>query len=111
VRREDERRATRLVELAHEREDGAAGFGVEVRGGLVGQHQHRIAHERTRDRDALPLTARELVRALAHLLLQPHAVDELVHALGALRVRGPAAQQQRNSTFWRTSSTLTRLKD
>ena len=53
----------RLVEALEERHDLDAGLRVEVAGGLVGEQDRRIVHQRARDGDALALAAGELVRA------------------------------------------------
>ena len=43
-----------------------AGLRVEVARRLVREQDRRVVHERSRDRDALTLTARELVRTMRH---------------------------------------------
>ena len=68
-------------------EDARAHRDVEHRDGLVGDEQLRLEHERRRDRDALPLAARELVRVAVEEELggrEPGALERLAHALGAL---------------------------
>src|SRR5919197_1337062 len=57
------------VQLLDQGHDLRAGRTVEVAGRLVGEHDRRRADERARDRDPLPLAARELGRAC----LQPGA--------------------------------------
>jgi hypothetical protein len=52
----DDRGAGR-VELFQQRQDGRAGGGVQVPGGLVGQHQRRAAGYRPGDRHPLPFPA------------------------------------------------------
>jgi hypothetical protein len=47
--------------------DPDGGLGVEVAGRLVGEQQGRMVDERPRDRDALLLTARQLVREVVEL--------------------------------------------
>src|SRR5437762_124848 len=44
-----------LVQFAEQGEDGLSGGGVEVAGGLVGEHDRRPSDQRPGDRDALPL--------------------------------------------------------
>ena len=46
---------------------------VEVAGGLVGEHERRLAHDRASDRDALTLPARHLRRAVIQAMTQPHS--------------------------------------
>ena len=59
---------------------------VERRDRLVGDDQRRIQHQRARDRDALPLAAREHVR-IARVVLGPQA-DLGEHRAGALGALG-----------------------
>ena len=73
-------------------EDAGAHRDVEHRYGLVGYEQLRLQHERCRDRDALSLAARELVRVTLEEELgggEPGALERIVHALGALCSRPP----------------------
>ena len=57
--------AERVDRAAQQREDLAAGRGVEVAGRLVGEHDARPRDERPGDGDALLLAAGELGRAVA----------------------------------------------
>ena len=70
VRDDEERGAQLLVDLAEEVVDRVGVHGVEVAGGLVGEHQRRAVHERAGDGHALLLTARELVGVLLLEALQ-----------------------------------------
>ena len=64
---------------------------VEVAGGLVGEHDARLGDERARDRDALLLSARQLVGHVAEPLAEPHALERGARATCALAAaRGPA---------------------
>ena len=72
VRDEDHGRAVATGQLGQEREDLGACFGVEVAGRLVGEQQARLADDRTSDRDALLLAARE---ALDQLCAAPREAD------------------------------------
>ena len=47
-----------------------AGDGIEVAGGLVGEHQRRFGDERTRDGDALLLAARQFIRPVRETFLE-----------------------------------------
>ena len=67
-------------EVAHDDEHLADELGVERRGDLVEQHHVRLHHQRARDRDALLLAARELVRMLVRLLLEPDLRQQHVRA-------------------------------
>jgi hypothetical protein len=64
------------VEDAH---DADGGRGVEVPGRLVGEHDQRPVDERPRDRDALLLTAGQLVREPPGLLGETDEVEHLRH--------------------------------
>ena len=66
--------AVDAVEDAH---DADGRRRVEVPGGLVGEQDQRPVHERARDRDALLLATRELVREPAGLLGQADEVEDL----------------------------------
>src|SRR5262245_16664725 len=50
------------MQLVEQRQDLDARLRVEVTRRLVGEQDRRVRDERARDRDALPLAARELVR-------------------------------------------------
>ena len=79
-------------------EDAGAHRHVEHRDGLVGDEQLRLEHERGRDRDALPLAARELVRVAVEEQLggrQAGALERLAHALDALLARADAVDHER----------------
>ena len=65
---DDDRRPALLVDGEEEVVNRAAGRGVEVARGLVGEQELRREHERPRERDALLLAARELARPVQHAL-------------------------------------------
>ena len=54
---------------------------VEVPGRLVGEQDRRVVDQRARDRDALLLPARQLVRMVVGAVAEP---DQLEHLHGAL---------------------------
>src|SRR6266568_6239881 len=81
---EDEGGPVLPVHLLHEVDDALPRLRVEVRGGLVGEHQGRAGDERARDRDALALAAGELARAVLRVALAPHRREQGRHALRAL---------------------------
>src|SRR6185503_2899766 len=62
VRHHDDRLAQVVVQPLEQPEDLLGGRAVEIAGGLVGDDQRRVRDQRTRDRDALLLPARKLVR-------------------------------------------------
>src|SRR5262245_56320516 len=63
---------------------------------LVGDDEVGIERQRTRDADALPLTAAELVRiAVGGLPGQPHHLEKVAHALPPLSCRADAVDFQR----------------
>ena len=63
-------------------------FGVERRGRFVEQQQRRIAQDRARDRDPLPLSARERNAALANLRF--HSCRQRRDKRSGMRVLGCA---------------------
>ena len=69
------------VQLLEDVHDLDAGARVEVAGRLVRQQDRRLVDQRARDRDALLLAARQLVRVVVHALAE---ADDLEHFLRAL---------------------------
>ena len=61
-----------------------ARLAVERAGRLVGEQDIRIVDERSRDGDALHLTAGHLVRLFVELVAEAHALERLFRALAAL---------------------------
>ena len=80
---EDDRDALRDQPL-EDRHHLVRGLGVEVAGRLVGHDDRRVADERARDRDALLLAARQLVRVVVRAVVEADAVERLHRALVAL---------------------------
>ena len=93
VRRHHDRRpgAVDPVEQLH---DPDRGVGVEVPGRLVADQKRRVVDDGARDRDALLLTARELVGKRGHLVREPDEVEHLGH-LAADRAAAFALHLQR----------------
>src|SRR6266702_3384872 len=58
VRGEDERQSQALVQIAHQVDELRGVVRVEIRGGLIGQHQRRTMHNGARHGDSLPLASR-----------------------------------------------------
>ena len=85
--------SSRSLSVAQQVEDLGLHGDVERRGGLVGDEQHRIAGERHRDHDALPLAAGELVRVQVEPPLRIRDVDQR-HQLDDPRA-WPAAERCR----------------
>ncbi len=54
-----------------------AGGGVEIARRLVSQQNGRVVHERSRDRNTLPLAAGKFVRLVAHPLRQIHLLQRM----------------------------------
>ena len=67
------------VDAVEELHDPDRGVGVEVAGRLVADEERRVVHERARDRDALLLAARELVREAVHLRAEADEREDLRH--------------------------------
>ncbi len=85
-----------LLQLEQHVEDLRADGDVEHRDRLVADDPVGLEHERGRDRDALALPARELVRVAAHEALRRHAdfVQSSFHARGVLGLRHPGHHQR-----------------
>ena len=94
VRHHHERLVPLLDEAPQEIEHRPSGLRVEVAGGLVGEDEERIGHERARDRDALHLPAGELIRPVSATLLEPHEGEELPR-LGRHPGRRDAVEEER----------------
>src|SRR5215210_1307982 len=76
-----------LAELLQRPDDaprGAARRGVEAGGGLVEEHELRVAHEGERQVEAPPLAARELLGAGVRLLAEAHELDRVVRIAGVV---------------------------
>lgn len=63
------------VYFFHESQNSLARDGVEIRSGFVGKHYQRFS----RNRDALSLSARELVRPMFRPLGKSHLFDQKVN--------------------------------
>ena len=81
VRDEEHRDAALLVQALEDAHDLDARARVEVAGRLVGEQNRRLVDERARDRDALLLTAGELVRHVVIARAQAHRVEHRERAL------------------------------
>src|SRR3954447_9460777 len=68
------------------------GLGIERRGGFVREHELRLLHQRTRNADALPLPAGELVGALDGEVTEADGVEQVK---GAIHVTGGKLAQPR----------------
>ena len=53
------------------------GLGIKRAGRFVGEQNVGVVHQRARDRDPLHLSARQLIRALFHLVFQSHTDERL----------------------------------
>ena len=87
--RDDDHRHPALGEVAHHDQHLADELRVERRRDLVEEHHVRLHHQRPRDRDALLLAPRELVRVAVRLLLEPYPGHQLPPALLGLAPRLP----------------------
>src|SRR5512143_2251085 len=86
--RDDDDRLAVGVQLVEQRANLDSGLRIAIARGFVGQQNRRIRHERTRDRDALALAARELVRQVVAAIREAHAREH------ALRLVAPLAERQ-----------------
>lgn len=69
-----------LMQLLQHPQHFAAGVRVQRAGGLVGQDDRRVAHQRPRDGNALLLAAGELIGLVPDLVAQAHLLQ---HGAGA----------------------------
>src|SRR5471032_1184732 len=60
-----------------------AQFGVEIRHGLIEQQYRRLDHQRTCNRNALPLAARQFTRITRRERIEPHERQRLANPLRA----------------------------
>src|SRR6266508_1738920 len=93
VRHEDHGVAM-TVELLEELEHLGTCLGIERPGRLVGQQDRRVVRQRPRDRDALPLPAREHRRQDVGLLRDADALQELHCSLAPLPARDARVEQR-----------------
>ena len=84
VRDVEERDPPLLLQLQHQVQDPDPDRDVEHARRLVGEQHDRLDGERPRDRDALPLAARELVRVLRRDVLGRHEPDRAQQVVDAL---------------------------
>ena len=74
---DDEHGGAGAVDPVEQLHDPDRGLGIEVPGRLVREQQRRMVDERPRDRDALLLAARELVRIVVDLALEADEPQDL----------------------------------
>ena len=84
-----------LVECAEQPEHLGAGLAVEVAGRLVGEHEGWAHDKRARQRDALPLSTREVVRRVRRAVGQTDLGEQRAGALHHLVVAAAAIGEQR----------------
>jgi hypothetical protein len=72
--RHDDDRLSFGVQLTEERQDLDRGLAVEISRGFVGEQNRWVIQNRSRDRNALPLTAGQLIRSVIDALRQSNAV-------------------------------------
>ena len=85
------------VQAAEQLEHLVAALGVERAGGLVGEQQRGLVGERARDREPLPLTARQHAGRVLRLVGEAEQVEQVARArLGALARRARDHRGQRH---------------
>ena len=96
VRDEQESDAELGLQLEQKIDDLGANRHIERRNRFIGDHHLRIESQRPGDRDALPLTARKLVRiAMRRLGRQADAFEQRMHARLRLCFLAQAMHQHR----------------
>jgi hypothetical protein len=73
--RDDDDRLPFGMQLAEERQDLDRRLAIEISSWFVGEQNRRVVQDRARNRDALPLTAGQLIRSVINTLRQTHAVE------------------------------------
>src|SRR4051794_22842076 len=97
VVRDEQDRLTARVQAPKQFEHLVPAFRVERAGGLVGEQQRRLVGERTRDREALPLTTRQHARRFLRLVGEAEQVEEVARTrLCALARRARDHRGQRD---------------
>src|SRR5947207_3000540 len=93
VRDHDDRLAAAVQVAEHLHQLGAGGR-VEVPGGLIGEQDGGLVHERPGDRDPLALAARQLVGPVVHPVAQPDPGERLGGVLAPLAGGLPRIDQR-----------------
>ncbi len=93
VRHVDERHPELLLELLQLDLQLLAELQVEGAERLVEQQRLRVADERPRERNALPLAARELTRLAVAVVVEPHELERLLGPPAPLGLRHPLHAQ------------------
>jgi hypothetical protein len=101
VRDDEEGRAAAAVEAAQQLEHLLAALGVEVAGGLVGQHQRRRGDQRAGDGHPLLLRRRRAQWPCSRAGRQAHLLQQRLRALRISASRRPRSGEQRHLTFSR----------
>src|SRR4051794_40112999 len=86
MRRKNERGAKLTVELSHQQQNVGARRVVQICRRLIGEYDAGLDRERSRYRNALPLTAAQLVRPVLRESRQP---DQIEKCGGATPAFGP----------------------
>ena len=86
--------AALLVQLLEQGHHLPAGLLIQRAGGLVGQQDRGVAHQRPGDGHALLLAAGELVGVVVHAVGKAHALQHLLRALLALAGRHARVDQR-----------------
>ena len=79
--------------------DAAAGFLIEIAGGLVGQQNRGIHHQCTGQGNALLFTTREFAGFVRTAILKPHAFEERFGALLRMSKRFTVYQRGHHHVF------------
>ena len=94
MRDEQEGQPALLVEVPHQVDDLGRALAVEVAGRLVGPDDRRVVDQRPRDRDALALAARELVREVVGAAREVDEAERLERPLAGLSLRAARDQER-----------------
>ncbi len=92
--RDQDDRLSGGMELVQHPHDAVSGLRVEIPGWLVGEDDRGVVHQGARDGDALPLSARQLVRAVLHPIREPHLLEGSLGTLPAFTARDPGVDER-----------------
>ena len=85
-----------FVDVFQQLQDGMRSHGVKCAGGLVAQHDGRVVHQGTRNRNTLLLTARKLTGILVALVGQAYQFQQFTSALFRLLLVGMAELKRKH---------------
>ena len=99
VRDDNERHTVRFLNTGEHLHNVCGIHAVEISGRLISQQDGRVIGQRSRNRDALALTGRKLVRVPVHALFEAHFAQQSFGPLHAAVAAMTYAKQRRLHIF------------